>query len=60
MLDRVEDCPAGEFRRALVELKSGVPRYGGTGERMAWTYVYALPLTSAERIPGGRYRLRVP
>jgi gamma-glutamylcyclotransferase (GGCT)/AIG2-like uncharacterized protein YtfP len=50
LLDQVEGCRTGLFRRDLVEVLSP-----GT-KRLAWTYFYSRPLGSALRLMSGRYR----
>jgi gamma-glutamylcyclotransferase (GGCT)/AIG2-like uncharacterized protein YtfP len=50
LLDRIEGVGEGLFRRQVVTVHAG-----GVREK-AWTYFYARPLESAERIANGRYR----
>ena len=50
LLDKVEGCDEGLFRRELVDVVAN------GGKKRAWTYLYAQPLQEAEIIPSGDFR----
>jgi len=50
LLDGVEGCDEGLFRRQLVDV------WINGGKRRAWTYLYAQPLREAQLIPSGDFR----
>ncbi len=50
LLDKVEGCDEGLFRRRLVEVIAAGNR------TKAWTYLYAQPLQDAKLIPSGEFR----